>query len=403
MTQAVLERRPFAAPSPLKSYFMGGFECSTHRRRDGRRLDVIAATRHDEMALADYRLAGSLGLGTLRDGVRWHRVERIPYRYDWSSLLPMLRAAGAAGVQVIWDLLHYGWPDGLDISSPAFVTRFARYAAAAGRLIESESGEPPVVSVVNEISFTAWAAGTAGLFAPYGRRRGPEIKRQLVRASLAAIAAIREVCPRARFIQIDPLIHVHPDPRNRRLDGRAAALNAAQFEAWDMICGRREPELGGSEEALDLVGVNYYCHNQWIVEGGSLDWRGGHPLRRLSHMLADVARRYDRPILIAETGIEAEERVPWLRHVGAEARASAAYGVDVIGLCLYPILNHPGWDDDRHCPNGMIDYDRTSYARRVEPALADELAHQISHHKQHGLRQTLNRCCPDRAADCKDQ
>jgi beta-glucosidase/6-phospho-beta-glucosidase/beta-galactosidase len=365
------------APSPLKSYFMGGFECSTHRRRDGRRLDVIAATRHDALALDDYRLLQELGLGSVRDGLRWHLIERIPYRYDWSSLLPMLRAARAAGVQVVWDVMHYGWPDGLEIASPAFVDRFARFAGAAARLIEAESGEAPVLSVVNEISFLAWAAGTAGLFAPFGRRRGPAIKRQLVRASLAAMAAVRAAGPGARFIQIDPLIHVHPDPADRGRDRRAAALTAAQYEAWDMLAGRVEPDLGGHEGALDLIGVNYYCHNQWVVEKGPLDWRTDPRVRPLRDLLGEVGRRYGRPVLIAETGIEGSLRAPWLRYVAGEARAAAAAGTPIIGLCLYPVLNHPGWDDERHCPNGLIDYDRQTYRRRLEPAPAAELALQM--------------------------
>jgi hypothetical protein len=28
----------------------------------------------------------------------------------------------------------------------------------------------------------------------------------------------------------------------------------------------------------------------------------------------------------------------------------------VEGICLYPILNHPGWDNDRHCPCGLLGY-----------------------------------------------
>jgi hypothetical protein len=38
-------------PAPVsqlfQNWFIGGFECSTHRRRDGRRLDLLASTRHD--------------------------------------------------------------------------------------------------------------------------------------------------------------------------------------------------------------------------------------------------------------------------------------------------------------------------------------------------------------------
>ena len=41
--------------TPWRSFFMGGFECSTHRLQSGRRLDVIGATAHDRFALEDYR------------------------------------------------------------------------------------------------------------------------------------------------------------------------------------------------------------------------------------------------------------------------------------------------------------------------------------------------------------
>src|SRR5689334_21011160 len=93
------------------SFLMAGFECSSHRRRDGVRLDLIRATGHDRHALHDYRLCRKLGFRTLRDGLRWHLIEKSPGKYDWSSWRPMLEAAEAAGVQVIWDLFHYGVPD----------------------------------------------------------------------------------------------------------------------------------------------------------------------------------------------------------------------------------------------------------------------------------------------------
>ena len=138
-------------PTLLSSFFLGGFECATHRRHDGRRLDLLAATGHDRWAAADYGALKERGLLTVRDGVRWHLVERSPGRYDWSSFLPQLRAAQAQGVQVIWDLCHYGWPDDLDIWRPPFVERFARFAAAVARVVRDEGVEAPFYSPVNEI------------------------------------------------------------------------------------------------------------------------------------------------------------------------------------------------------------------------------------------------------------
>src|SRR5215210_6577847 len=97
----------FTAVSPsislFNSFFLGGFECSTHRLASGRRLDMIAATGHDRHAAADYARLREHGIRTARDGVRWHLVESTPGRFDFSSVLPTLRAAREAGVQVLWD------------------------------------------------------------------------------------------------------------------------------------------------------------------------------------------------------------------------------------------------------------------------------------------------------------
>jgi hypothetical protein len=92
------------------------------------------------LAAQDYRQLAEHGIRAARDGVRWHLVEASPGRYDWSAVLPLLRAAEATGTRVVWDLCHYGWPDHVDIWSPGFVDRFAAYAAAFARLHLEETG-----------------------------------------------------------------------------------------------------------------------------------------------------------------------------------------------------------------------------------------------------------------------
>src|SRR5512145_1534127 len=93
--------RVSAESSVFRSFWMGGFECSTHRlsrrkslgRFAGVRLDLISSTRHDEFAVEDYSRLQAVGMRTARDGVRWHLIERPAGRYDFSSLVPMLQAA----------------------------------------------------------------------------------------------------------------------------------------------------------------------------------------------------------------------------------------------------------------------------------------------------------------------
>src|SRR5215212_4828017 len=129
----------FCKSELFQSFFIGGFECSSHRRRDRCRLDLIAATRHDVNAAADYRALARHGITTVRDGIRWHLIEQAPGRYDWSSFLPMLHAAVDTGTQVIWDLLHWGWPDDIDIWSPAFTTGFGKFAKGVAQMVRSET------------------------------------------------------------------------------------------------------------------------------------------------------------------------------------------------------------------------------------------------------------------------
>jgi beta-glucosidase/6-phospho-beta-glucosidase/beta-galactosidase len=357
-----------------KTFWIAGFECSCHRRGDGRRLDLVAATRHDHFAQSDYARLRQVGIGTARDGVRWHLVERSPGRYEFGSLLPMVRAARKAGVQVIWDLCHYGWPEGLDIFAPEFVDRFAEYARAVARVIVAETDEPAAYCPVNEISFWSWAGGDVAYLNPFATARGFELKAQLVRASLAAIDAIWSVDPRARILHAEPAIHILPN-RDRRARKDVEGHRLAQFQAWDMLAGRLWPQLGGDERCLDVLGVNYYPANQWLLDGPTI-WRGDPRYRPFREILMEVWERYGRPLMVSETGDQGAARAPWLAYVTEEVRAARRAGVPVEGICLYPILDYPGWDDDRHCETGLWSLATPDGNREICSSLALELERQ---------------------------
>lgn len=336
---------------PFRSFIMGGFECSTHRRRDGRRLDLIAATAHDRHALADYRQLAGLGIATVRDGVRWHLIEAQPGRFDWSSLDPMLAAARASGTQVIWDLLHYGWPDWTNPFDADFVESFARFAGAVSRRVGGGGGGLYVP--VNEISFLAWGGGEVGYLNPFLFGRGDELKAVLCKAFIAAARRIRYADPAATILAAEPLIAVHPTETSDEAVERAAALHRVQYDAVDCLLGRRHPEYGGGEALLDAVGLNYYPHNQWrpFEPPASVVPEDRHPL---ADLLVATAEHFRMPLLIAETGCEGDARAAWLDMVLAEVTCARRRGADIRGVCLYPILDHPGWDDDRACPNGLL-------------------------------------------------
>ncbi|WP_309391825.1 beta-glucosidase [Chelatococcus sambhunathii] len=366
-----------ARSAGLRSFFMAGFECASQRRADGRRLDLLESTGHARHAASDYAMALRHGLKSARDGMRWHLIETAPGRYDWSSVAPMAEAAARAGMQVIWDLCHYGYPDHVDIWSAAFPERFASFAKAAAGYLTSFSDDPPYFCPVNEMSFWAWAGGDQARFNPRATRRGPELKLQLARAAIAATSAIREVAPDARFIVAEPSIHVAPSGAGPKSRVEAEAYRLAQFEVHDMLIGRRNPELGGSVETLDIVGLNFYPDNQWRLGRATIPF-GHHDYRPFREMLLETYERYRRPVIVSETGAEGSARASWLHYVAGEIAAAIDAGAPVEGLCLYPVLDYPGWANDRLCEVGLFGQPEADGGRKVYQPLAEELARQTA-------------------------
>lgn len=337
---------------PFPSFLGGGFECTTHRRRDGRRLDLVAATGHAADPRGDYAALAAAGLRWARDGLRWHLVAGAPGRFDWSSWLPQLEAAELAGVTVAWDLVHFGVPDRLDPWGAEMAEEAAAFAFEAACLHRRETGRPGLFCPVNEIGFWAFAGGEMGWFAPWGRGRGVAFKRQLVVMAVAMARAVRRADPAAGLLWAEPLIAVTPGHPGEAAAARARHL--AQFEAHDMLLGLRAPELGGDPGLADWLGFNHYPHNQMRPDGSLIGFGcAGH--RGLSDLLLEVRARYPgMNLLLAETGAEGPGRAAWLHHVAAELARAEALGAGVAGACLYPVTDYPGWDDDRPCATGLF-------------------------------------------------
>lgn len=359
---------------PFASFFQAGFECSSHRRRDGVRLDLIRATGHDKHVLQDYRRCRQFGLSTVRDGLRWHLIEQAPGKYDWSSWLPALEAAELAGIQVIWDLFHYGSPDHVDQAADDFPERFTQFALAAVEVQQSVSRRPPLVCPLNEISFMSWAVET-DYFPRVGPQQSGWFKRQLVRTAIMAAKAIRDRWPGAILLWAEPLVHVAPHSHRRAEKRAAEEYRLGQFEAYDWITGKAEPALGGDPALADVIGLNFYPHNQWYFEGPTIPM-GHHEYRPLAEMLAEVAGRYGKPIFLSETGAEGSAKPSWLDYVCREVRDAMSRGADIRGICWYPITAYPGWDNSRHAEAGLFSTVVAGGSRHVDQRLLDAMQAQ---------------------------
>jgi hypothetical protein len=122
----------------------------------------------------------------------------------------------------------------------------------------------------------------------------------------------------------------------------------------------RPHEIGAHALAdlADVIGINVYPHEL---------------KRDISRSLRDVAARYGKPVMIAETGLHhghhrrwkgINDKGDWFRTVLDAVDRSK---VHVMGICLYPIVNAPAWNAPhrRRWDHGLIREDLS-----VDPSLS---------------------------------
>lgn len=363
---------------PYLTFWQGGFEGADHVNGSAKALCMNSMTDHYRQAPADYGRLAIHGLRTVRESASWRQIDRKG-RFDFRRVDALSRCAKERGIQILWTCFHYGHPSDVDLFSESFPHRFADYCGALAHVVKRHQvgGRAAIYTPVNEISFLAWAVCETGLIHPHLGTRpedGYALKKQLVRAAILAADAIRQADPTARILAVDPLVHAAAAVAEEY--EVAARLNSFQYQAWDMLAGRLEPQLGGSPAYLDLIGVNYYPSNQWdFASRTMLDWPV-HPRRRaLSDMLIDLHRRYRRPITISETSHTGPARAPWIEEVAEQARRAMDAGAEIQGICLYPILDRPDWEQPSHWhASGLWRVHPRRFNRRLDLVYAGALA-----------------------------
>ena len=318
-------------------------------------------------------MLSELGIAVAREGIPWAFVDKNG-EYDFSPIDPMIEAMNESHILPIWDLCHYGYPDDLDPFSDQFTQRFADYCRAAARYVTPKIRAPHYFTPINEITFFSFIGGEWGWTAPYKKTKEDRFKLRLAlcKAAIAGAKAIREVAPEARMINIDPLIQVvAPRDRPDLIEAAKHETFVDTFLAWDILCGKEHPELGGAPEILDIVGANNYSF-------GQMEYREQGPhaalephddrIKPLCDLLKLVWERYGRPMIIGETSGLGEGRAAWLKDVMEESLAAVNQGMDLHGICLFPGVDMQDWHTGEWLNNGICDLQDCDGDLRRAPA-----------------------------------
>lgn len=329
---------------------MAGYECADHQNAFGERVDLLNTTGHLDLLATDYKNLSPFKISTVREGIRWSQVEINPYHYDWTAVEVMIRTGMDYNIQQVWDLCHFGYPDDLTPLHPQFTNRFVALCTAFVQFYRSINlYSVLIITPINEVSFISWLGGDVRGTAPYCTNQGWEVKYNLMRAYIKGIDALKAADPSIRILTTEPLINIVPTyfATAEELE-HAACLHEAQFQVTDILSGRMCPELGGSEEHLDILGYNYYFNNQWIAAPHQfLEWKIGfeHPMYIPMHqLLFNAFLKYNRPFVLTETSHPKEDRPLWMKMIEIESQKLLDANLPFWGICWYPMVNRPDWD-----------------------------------------------------------
>lgn len=371
-----------AFKTPFRSFWMAGFECSDQLNHYGNRVDLLIETGHILHIERDYELVASKGLKTVREGIRWSKVEQSPYCYDFSTVGVMMDAARKKGIQQIWDICHFGFPDDLTPLHPHFKGRFIGICEAFVQFHMRQSPqEQLIVTPINEVGFLSWLGGDHASTSPYARGMGWQVKYALIDAYIQGIKAMRIIDPRVQIMTTEPIVNIVPSlDASMEMVLQAEQQHQEQYQATDMVSGKICPELGGSPELIDFMGFNFYYNNQWVASDyTNLPWANLEPDPRwkgLSELFFEAYLRYDKPVVLSETSHPGEHRANWLELIAKECIKALKLGIPLSGICLYPIIDRPDWDHLHYWHHsGLWDADASNpHARNIYQSYDDEIS-----------------------------
>ena len=341
----------FPPKNPFKSFWMAGYECTDQINAFGKRVDFLKITGHLSKIDADYKDLNILKIKTAREGIRWSVVEKRPYQYDFSAVRDMIISGKRNGVQQLWDICHFGFPDDLTPLHPMFARRFGAVCRAFVQFYRKiDSDGDLIITPINEVSFLSWLGGDVRGTSPFCIGQGWEVKYRLMKAYIEAIEAMKAVDSRVRIMTTEPLVNItHGENASQQEIERALAMHQDQFQVTDILSGRMCPELHGKPEYLDILGYNFYYNNQWILETHQyLAWKKEDNDNRfvpLHQLLHSAYQRYQRPFVITETSHPREDRPLWVEMIVEQCALTLRAGLPLWGVCWYPIIDRPDWDN----------------------------------------------------------
>lgn len=315
-----------------------------------RRIDSFECFERDLAALK------YLGVTHYRFGIEWARVEPAPGAFDEAAIghyVMMARRLREEGITPVVCLWHFTLPDWLCnmVEDPDAHGWFHPDAPAAWeryvtRMTKALAPHVELFAPQNEPNIYALAV-SIGIFPPGKSLGKPYYEKLTVREAelfLRAAEIIRAERPGAKIISVQNIIHWERDAFDF-------------FGIWyDLALRHNYEHLDRVAAAVDYVGFNYYQREvasplalwaQSLRKGENVSDLGWiiDP-RGLEEEIVELARRYQKPMVIMENGIadagDEKRQLYLLQHIQAVRRVREA-GYDLRGYFHWSLMDNYEW------------------------------------------------------------
>jgi hypothetical protein len=258
----------------------------------------------------------SAGCVGIRDAARWYLSNPAPGVYDWAWLDRVVSAADKHHLKLYLDLWHYGYPDWMDILSPEAPLLFADFASQIARRYPSLE----FYCVCNEPSLFVELGGRKGKWSPFLHKTDPSVfRRQISKMIIEASKSILEIRPEAVLVIPEPW---HATDRISE-DYQAAVI--------DTVLGLRDPDLGGCDDLVTIIGLNHYRDSTLP------------PFHRL---LINAQKRWQtKQLWITETSGPPKgwQQAEWFWWMLTETRLAAMSGINIPVFTWAPAISMYDW------------------------------------------------------------
>jgi beta-glucosidase len=323
----------------------------------------------------DVALVADLGFGAYRFSIEWSRIE--PEEGEWSTAAidhyrRQCEALLAAGVEPVVTFHHFTTPRWIAAKGswgdPATADRFAAFCRrAAGELGDALRR----ACTINEPNIVSTMGYMGGVFPP--GQRDVELRRRVngtfVDAHRKAVDAIRAAVPGV------PVGLTLSMTDYQAVDGGESKLERIRY--------RMEDEFLEATEGDDFVGVQTYSRSR-VGPDGPLGNEDGVDVLAMGYefwpeSLAGTIRRAwevtsgQVPIVVTENGIGTDDDEQRIRYVSRALEGvldCIDEGIDVRGYTYWSLLDNFEWAFGYGPRFGLVDVDRTSFARHPKPSAA---------------------------------